>query len=40
MLSSVLEIAVILYQYQDVIEPLLTVGSSFLETTSSAVSAV
>lgn len=40
MLSSVLEIAVILYQYQDVIEPLLAVGSSLLETGSSVVSAV
>ena len=39
MLSSVLEIAVILYQYQDIIEPLLEVGSSFLENTSSVISA-
>ena len=39
MLASVLEIAVILYQYQDIIEPLLEVGSSLLENTSSVISA-
>lgn len=40
MLSSVLEIAVILYQYEDFIAPMLEVGSSLLETGSSVASAV
>lgn len=40
MLSSVLEIVAILYQYEDVIAPLLAVGSSLLETGSSVVNAV
>lgn len=35
MLSSILEIFVILYQYEDVIAPLLDVGSSLLDTGSS-----